>query len=100
MGKVTNARTRRGGSQKEILLSLDEIVLYETKESQENWLKMIQVIQPLIGQIMQLQAQGMNPAPLVNILKETINRFDDRLEVDEFIPAVQPMQQVVQSQGV
>ena len=69
-------------------------------ESQENWLKMIQVIQPLIGQIMQLQAQGMNPAPLVNILKETINRFDDRLEVDEFIPAVQPMQQVVQSQGV
>ena len=69
-------------------------------ESQENWLKMTQVIQPLIGQIMQLQAQGMNPAPLVNILKETINRFDDRLEVDEFIPAVQPMQQVVQSQGV
>ena len=42
----------------------------------------------------------MNPAPLVNILKETINRFDDRLEVDEFIPAVQPMQQGVQSQGV
>lgn len=69
-------------------------------ESQENWLKMIQVIQPLIGQIMQLQAQGMNPAPLVNILKETINRFDDRLEVDEFIPAVQTMQQVVQLQGV
>ena len=60
-------------------------------ESQENWLKMIQVIQPLIGQIMQLQAQGMNPAPLVNILKETINRFDDRLEVDDFIPNVMPI---------
>ena len=69
-------------------------------ESQENWLKMIQVIQPLIGQIMQLQAQGMNPAPLVNILKETINRFDDRLEVDEFIPNVMPIQQPIPQQGV
>lgn len=55
-------------------------------EAQENWLKMIQVIQPLIAQIMQLQAQRISPAPLVNILKETISRFDDRLEVEDFIP--------------
>ena len=71
-------------------------------ESQENWLKMIQVIQPMIGQIMQLQMQGISPAPLLNILKETINRFDDRLEVEDFIPNVQPPQQPqpIQQQGV
>ena len=34
VGKAMNARTRREGRQKEILLSMDEIVLYETKESQ------------------------------------------------------------------
>ena len=71
-------------------------------ESQENWLKMIQVIQPMIGQIMQLQMQGISPAPLLNIRKETINRFDDRLEVEDFIPNVQPPQQPqpIQQQGV
>ena len=71
-------------------------------ESQENWLKMIQVIQPLIGQIMQLQMQGVTPAPLVNILKETISRFDDRLEMEDFIPDIQPAipQQPIQQQGV
>ena len=69
-------------------------------EKQENWLKMIQVIQPLIGQIMQLQMQGVTPAPLVNILKETISRFDDRLEVEDFVPNIQIPQQPIQPQGV
>ena len=74
-------------------------------ESQENWLKMIQVIQPLIGQIMQMQVQGISPTPLINILKETISRFDDRLEVEDFVPNMQPPMQAVnpqlqQQQGV
>ena len=55
-------------------------------EQQENWLKMLQALQPLIGQIMQIQSQATDATPLINILKETLNRFDDRLEADDFIP--------------
>lgn len=61
-------------------------------EAQENWLKMLQVLQPMIGQIMQLQMQGISPTPLINMLKETISRFDDRIEVEDFIPDMKPNQ--------
>ncbi len=64
-------------------------------EQQENWIKMLQALQPLIVQIIQIRTQGGDATPLVNIMKETINRFDDRLDAEDFIP-----QQTITQQGV
>lgn len=55
-------------------------------EQQENWAKALPVIQQLVTQIMQVQAQGMDAEPLINLLRETLRRFDDRLDVEQFIP--------------
>lgn len=55
-------------------------------EQQENWAKALPVIQQLVTQIMQVQAQGMDAEPLINLLRETLKRFDDRLDVEQFIP--------------
>ena len=59
-------------------------------ERQEVWTKLLPVIQPLIGQIMQFQLQGINPAALVSLLKETVLRFDDKLDLEAFVPNLQP----------
>lgn len=55
-------------------------------EQQENWLKLLGIIQPLMIQIMQMQAQGADDSVLIEVLKETLLRFDDRIEVEKFIP--------------
>lgn len=63
-------------------------------DRQESWTKLLPVIQPLISQIMQFQMQGINPAALISLLKETVIRFDDKLDIEEFVPqleAKQPM---------
>ncbi len=65
----------------------------DKQEEQENWLKMLQVVQPLQQAIMQMQAQGMDASVTVNLLKETLNRFDDGLDLDDFIPNIQPVVQ-------
>ncbi len=58
-------------------------------EQQEVWIKMLSVVQPLVERIMQSQMQGVNADVLVALLKETIGRFDDRINVDDFIPHIQ-----------
>lgn len=55
-------------------------------EQQENWSKVLPVIQNLIMQIMQVQASGQDAEPLINLLRETLKRFDERLDVEQFIP--------------
>lgn len=55
-------------------------------EEQENWLKLLQVAQPLVMNILSLRAQGQDASALVALLRETLARFDDRLEVADFIP--------------
>lgn len=55
-------------------------------EQQESWGKLLPVVQGLTQQIMQVQAAGGDAEPLIALLRETIQRFDDKLEVDQFIP--------------
>jgi hypothetical protein len=55
-------------------------------EQQETWSKVLPVIQNLIMQIMQVQATGQDAEPLTNLLRETLKRFDERLDVEQFIP--------------
>ena len=54
---------------------------------QETWGKILPTISQLLGQIIQMQATGMDPTPFVNLMRETVRRFDDRVEVEKFLPA-------------
>lgn len=56
-------------------------------EQQEAWGKVLPIIQGLITQVIQLRAQGIDTEPLVNLMRETVKRFDERLDVEQFIPA-------------
>ena len=69
----------------------------DKQEQQEKWLQFLQIVQPMIAQIMQVQMQGLEPTAQINLLKETITRFDDRLEVEDFIPNM--LEQVRQQQA-
>lgn len=53
---------------------------------QENWAQALPIIMQLIGQIMQLAAQGLDFGPLQAILEETLRRFDERIDIEEFLP--------------
>ena len=33
-----------------------------------------------------MQSAGIDPAPVQALLRETVARFDERMDVDEFIP--------------
>lgn len=55
-------------------------------QGQETWTKAFPVIQQLIVQMMQLAAQGQDYSPLEALMRETLKRFDDRIDVDQFIP--------------
>ena len=61
-------------------------------ELQENWAKVLPIVQGLVTAIMQAQAQGVDAEPLINLLRETIQRFDDKVDAELFIPKPpQPM---------
>ena len=47
---------------------------------------MLPVMLQLISQIVQMQSAGIDPAPVQALLRETVARFDERMNVDEFIP--------------
>lgn len=55
-------------------------------EQQESWIKVLPFIEGLVLQIINLRQQGLEPEPLINLLKETLHRFDDRIDVELFIP--------------
>lgn len=57
---------------------------------QENWSKALPIITQLIQQIMQLSMQGIDYSPLSAILEETLRRFDERIDIEEFMPKVAP----------
>lgn len=58
-------------------------------EQQESWSKVLPIVQGLITQIMQVKSAGQDADPLVNLMRETIKRFDERLDVEQFIPKMQ-----------
>jgi len=68
-------------------------------QGQEIWTKAFPVIQQLIVQMMQLAAQGQDYSPLEALMRETLKRFDDRIDVDQFIPKP-VVQQVASAPGM
>jgi hypothetical protein len=55
-------------------------------EQQESWTKVMPLIDGLIGKITAAQAQGLDVEPLRNLMRETIKRFDERLDIEQFMP--------------
>jgi hypothetical protein len=56
-----------------------------------NWATILPMLQKLMVQIRQIM--GQDPAlatALTNLLKETLKRMDDRLDIDDFIPQTPP----------
>lgn len=69
-------------------------------EEQENWGKILPIIQNLISGIMQARMQGADAEPLINLLRETIKRFDERLDVEQFIPKAPALPAPVMPSGL
>ena len=57
-------------------------------QEREQWMQLMPVMQQTIAQMAQLQMQGQAgmAGALRKMLEETINRFDERIDLDEFIP--------------
>lgn len=69
-------------------------------QEREQWMQLMPMIQQTLMQIAQLQAQNMGQVAqaMRKMLEELINRFDERIDLDEFLPDVtpNPMQQMMQ----
>lgn len=55
-------------------------------EQQESWAQILPTVQGLIQGILQVQAAGGDAEPLIALLRETVQRFDDKLDAEQFIP--------------
>ena len=57
-------------------------------QEREQWMQLMPIMQQTIQQMAQLQMQGMHgmAGALRKMLEETIDRFDERIDLDEFIP--------------
>lgn len=55
---------------------------------QERWLKLMPIIQDAMLKVAELRAQGQNDMAdaVVELVRETLNRFDERIDLSEFIP--------------
>ncbi len=58
-------------------------------EEKEGWLKVLPMITNLSIQIQNLQARGMDYEHIRNLLRETLLRYDDRIDSNLFIPNVE-----------
>jgi len=58
-------------------------------ESKEGWLKLLPMITHLSIQMQNLQARGMDYGHIRNLLRETVLRYDDRIDSNQFMPNIE-----------
>lgn len=63
---------------------------------QESWQKVLPTIQGLEQFLYQIKAQGLDATPLETLLKETVRRFDDRIDAEKLIPQINAQQIAMQ----
>lgn len=68
----------------------------DKNKEREQWLQMLPEIKQTVQLIAQYQAQGQTSMADVTqkLMEETLRRFDERIDVSEFVPQVMPMQQM------
>lgn len=71
------------------------------QREQQQWLQLLPELRELIGQVHDLRQKGdqVTADSLIEVAKETLRRFDERLDIEQFLPDVQqkpddPNQQV------
>lgn len=67
-------------------------------EEQETWGKLLPTILQIIQAIVQYGMQGVDVEPLKYLLKQTVSRFDDSIDVNSLIPDLEAMKQQQQQQ--
>lgn len=68
-------------------------------EEQETWGKILPSLIQLYQLLVQSAQTGMDNRPIQKILSETLRRFDDRLDVRDFLPNAQQMPQQLTDQS-
>lgn len=64
-----------------------------TNQERQSWVELLPLVKETIGEILAARAANQEAIAQVYIelLRETFNRFDDRIDVDRFIPALPPV---------
>ena len=72
-------------------------------QEREQWMQLMPQVQQTMMQMAQLNQAGQAPMAqaLRKMLEEMLNRFDERIDLDEFLPDMtpNPMQQMMQAMG-
>jgi hypothetical protein len=77
-------------------------------QEQDRWTQLMPVIKETMQQVAELRTQGQEPLAqaLIALLRETLRRFDERLDLDQFLPPpeegeeAQPAQDPAQQQAM
>lgn len=61
-------------------------------QDQDRWTKLLPVIEKTIEQVSDLRAKGQDQLAeaLITLTRETLRRFDERLDIEQFLPAKDP----------
>jgi len=59
-------------------------------KEQEQWQALYPLLKQAIMEIRQLMAQGIDTTPERELLKELLNRFDERIDLSRFLPQLPP----------
>jgi hypothetical protein len=64
-------------------------------QEQDRWTKLLPVIEKAMGQVAQLRQTGMESEAqaVVELVRETLRRFDERVDLDRFLPKPQEDQE-------
>ncbi|MGZ9909579.1 hypothetical protein ACXYS1_26060, partial [Escherichia coli] len=64
-------------------------------QDQDRWTKLLQVIEKAMAQVSQLRAAGNSAEAeaIVELVRETLRRFDERVDLNRFLPPQQDGQE-------
>jgi len=73
-------------------------------QEQKVWAELLPIIERLQDMIVQMAAAGVDPSHKVELLRQTVRRFDESLEIDELLPmqimAFIRQQEALRAQGM
>lgn len=58
----------------------------DRRAEQETWVQLLPILERLMDKVMQIAAMGGDPSPYIALARETLRRFDDSIELEEFFP--------------
>lgn len=72
-----------------------------TAAERQSWAELLPLIKETMVAVMEARAAGQEEIArcYIELLRETLTRFDDRLDVDRFIPAMPPLPQLLAAPG-